>query len=178
MVQSLVEWIEENDNNEELMSEVAPPGFSGTVRAMQSKHPELFGDKSKNAYALAWSMYKKGDSPHYKEMPEKDSRKGTPVKKKKAKSKKKKVEKKSAKKSGKKPSTKKGVKKFNEWAQDRVPTPNLQSEGAMNFNDLPKEDLQTMSAFQIMQKLKGRQLPPGVDPFAYAVMLKHKGSMQ
>ena len=165
-----------------MLLEAAPPGFSGTVRAMQLHHPELFKDKSKNAYALAWSMYKKGDTPSYKEMPKKDSRKGTPVKKKKKKKTDKKPAKKPAKKvvkkGAKKTPAKKKAKKFHEWAQERNLTSNLHpiSEVAMNFNDLPPEELQKMSAFQIMQKMKGRQMPPGVDPFAYAVMIKHKGS--
>lgn len=42
------------------LDEVSPPGFSGTVKAMKGKHPDL-----DNPYALAWSMYKKGAKPHY-----------------------------------------------------------------------------------------------------------------
>ena len=168
MVKSLREWMEENNG---VLSEVAPPGFSGTIVAMQTHHPELFKDKGKNAYALAWSMYKKGDTPHYKEMPDKDSRKGTPVKKKKSNKK----TKKGAKKVSEKLHEKKS-KKFNEWAQERISTPDLQlPESTMNFNDLSREELQKMTAFQIMQKIKDRQLPPGVDPLAYAIMLKHGG---
>lgn len=61
----------------EWLAEVAPPGWSGTVAAMKQKHPEI-----DNPYALAWSMKKKHDKPHYKEQPNKDSRnKKKPVKK-------------------------------------------------------------------------------------------------
>lgn len=55
------------------MDEVAPPGWSGTVKAMK-KHKKIT-----NPFALAWYMKKKGDKPHYE--PEKKEKK--PVKKKK-----------------------------------------------------------------------------------------------
>jgi hypothetical protein len=48
--------------------EVSPPGWSGTVKAMK-KHKDI-----DNPFALAWSMKKKGDKPHYKPEP-KDSSK-------------------------------------------------------------------------------------------------------
>jgi rubrerythrin len=68
--------------------EVSPAGWSGTVRAMITKHPDKFDSKSKgggklNPYAIAHSMKKKGAKSHYEEMPKKDSRKGKPRKKKK-----------------------------------------------------------------------------------------------
>lgn len=40
--------------------ESAPPGFSGTVKAMKDK------SDIDNPFALAWSMYKKGAKPHKK----------------------------------------------------------------------------------------------------------------
>lgn len=64
----------------ELLNEVSPPGFTGTVRAMLLHHPETFGDGGLNAYAVAWSMYKKGNKSHYKD--QKSSKKGKPKKKK------------------------------------------------------------------------------------------------
>jgi hypothetical protein len=48
------------DSGAELQSEVSPPGWSGTVKAMK-KHKNIT-----NPFALAWSMKKKGDKPHYK----------------------------------------------------------------------------------------------------------------
>ena len=51
----------------ENLDEVSPPGFSGTVKAMKDRHPEI-----DNPYALAWSMYKKGDKPH--KAPESDAK--------------------------------------------------------------------------------------------------------
>ena len=45
----------------ENLNEKAPPGWSGTVKAMK-KH----GSKIDNPFALAWYMKKKGDKPHYK----------------------------------------------------------------------------------------------------------------
>ena len=42
------------------MEEKSPPGWSGTVKAMK-KHKDI-----DNPFALAWSMKKKGDKPHYK----------------------------------------------------------------------------------------------------------------
>lgn len=51
----------------ENMQEVAPPGWSGTVKAMK-RHKEI-----DNPFALAWHMKKKGDKPHYK--PEKKGEK-------------------------------------------------------------------------------------------------------
>jgi hypothetical protein len=41
------------------LDEVSPPGMSGTVKAMKDRH----SDEISNPYALAWSMYKKGDKP-------------------------------------------------------------------------------------------------------------------
>lgn len=43
-----------------LMIEKSPPGWSGTVKAMKRHMPN---DK---AFALAWSMHKKGNKPHYR----------------------------------------------------------------------------------------------------------------
>jgi hypothetical protein len=67
----------------EVLQEVSPPGFHGTVRAMKTKHPEKFGPKAgtKNPYALAWAMKNKGFEPHYKE--QETSMKGKPELKKK-----------------------------------------------------------------------------------------------
>jgi len=62
------------------LNEKAPPGWSGTVKAMK-KHKDI-----DNPFALAWYMKKKGDKPHYK--PEEKDEK--PKKKKKYKSEKKK----------------------------------------------------------------------------------------
>jgi hypothetical protein len=70
------------------LNEKSPAGWSGTIRAMITKHPDKFGtEKGKlNPYAIAHSMKKKGAKPKYKEMPGKDSTKGKPQKKKKHKS--------------------------------------------------------------------------------------------
>jgi hypothetical protein len=63
----------------EQLNEISPHGWSGTVKAMLQKHPEI-----DNPYALAWSMKKKGHKPHYKPMPEDSTlSKGKPKKKKK-----------------------------------------------------------------------------------------------
>lgn len=43
------------------LSEESPPGWAGTVKAMKKHMPD------KKAFALAWTMYKKGDKPHYKD---------------------------------------------------------------------------------------------------------------
>lgn len=43
------------------LSEVAPPGFKGTVKAMKKRHPEI-----DNPYALAWHMKNKGYKSHKK----------------------------------------------------------------------------------------------------------------
>ncbi len=59
------------------LQEKAPPGWSGTVAAMK-RHKEL-----RNPYALAWSMKKKGDTPHYKAQPGNDSTSDAEPKKKK-----------------------------------------------------------------------------------------------
>ena len=47
--------------HEEVLNEVSPPGFKGTVKAMK-KHKEI-----DNPFALAWHMKNKGDKPHYKD---------------------------------------------------------------------------------------------------------------
>lgn len=41
--------------------EVAPPGWSGTVKAMKDKK----GFSNKKAFSLAWSMHKRGAKPNY-----------------------------------------------------------------------------------------------------------------
>jgi len=77
---------------EEGLSEVSPPGWSGSVRAMKGEPAEKlkkYADEPKsddeksidNPWALAWYMHKKGAKPHYK--PEKGKPKYTPPKKKK-----------------------------------------------------------------------------------------------
>jgi len=52
--------IKKSLNKEETVSEVAPPGFEGTVKAMK-KHKDI-----DNPYALAWSMKNKGYKSHKK----------------------------------------------------------------------------------------------------------------
>ena len=52
--------IKKSLNKEETVSEVAPPGFEGTVKAMK-KHKEIT-----NPFALAWSMKNKGYKSHKK----------------------------------------------------------------------------------------------------------------
>ena len=42
------------------ISEVAPPGFEGTVLAMKAKHPEI-----SNPWRLAWYLKNQGDKSHY-----------------------------------------------------------------------------------------------------------------
>jgi len=48
-------------SQEESLDEKAPPGFSGTVKAMKAK-----GMAKDKAFALAWDMYKKGAKPRKK----------------------------------------------------------------------------------------------------------------
>jgi hypothetical protein len=58
----VADWLK--GGREELPTELgekAPPGFSGTVKAMKDKH----GFPAQKAFALAWSLYKKGAKPHY-----------------------------------------------------------------------------------------------------------------
>ena len=57
------------------LSEVAPPGWEGTVKKMKQTMGK--GDDEKNPWALAWHMKKKGYKPHYKV-----GKSGKPVKKK------------------------------------------------------------------------------------------------
>lgn len=52
----------------ENFEEKAPPGWSGTVKAMKKHKKDI-----DNPFALAWYMKKKGDKPHYK--PEKKKKK-------------------------------------------------------------------------------------------------------
>ena len=50
------------------LSEDAPPGWKGSVKAMK-RHTDKFDaddDSKANPFALAWSMHKKGAKPHYK----------------------------------------------------------------------------------------------------------------
>lgn len=72
-----------------IFNEESPPGFKGTVEAMKQKHGDKFDSKAKsrtksgkkkkkgkmNPFAIAWSMYKKGNESHYK------NKRGTPEKK-------------------------------------------------------------------------------------------------
>jgi hypothetical protein len=44
---------------EKIKNEISPPGWKGTVKAMK-KHKDIT-----NPFALARSMKKKGDKPHY-----------------------------------------------------------------------------------------------------------------
>lgn len=62
-------------------NETSPKGWTGTVRAMLTHHPELNQDDEKNPYALANWMKKKGYKPHYKD--QESSLEGKPEKKKK-----------------------------------------------------------------------------------------------
>lgn len=55
--------------------EKSPPGWSGTVKAMKKHMPD---DK---AFALAWSMHKKGAKPHYKPSKGGSTSEGNPEKK-------------------------------------------------------------------------------------------------
>ena len=65
------------------LNEMSPPGWSGSVRAMITKHPDKFDSEGKdgklNPYAIAWSQKKKKAKPHYKN--QKTSTKGKPEKK-------------------------------------------------------------------------------------------------
>jgi hypothetical protein len=47
---------------DDVVVEVSPPGFSGTIRAMTDKH----GMDKRRAFALAWAMYKRGARPRKK----------------------------------------------------------------------------------------------------------------
>jgi hypothetical protein len=58
------------------LTEKAPPGWAGTVKAMKKHMPD------ERAFALAWSMYKKGAEPHYKALPSTKSDKEPELKKK------------------------------------------------------------------------------------------------
>lgn len=66
------EWFEVVNS----LSEESPPGWSGTVKAMKKHMPDS------KAFALAWTMYKKGANPHYKDQGSSTSD-GKPEKKKK-----------------------------------------------------------------------------------------------
>jgi len=41
---------------------VSPPGWSGTVKKMKEKHPEI-----DNPWSLSWWMHNEGYQPHVKE---------------------------------------------------------------------------------------------------------------
>lgn len=57
--------------------EKAPPGWAGTVKAMKKHMPV------EKAFALAWTGYKQGKEPHYKDDGQSTTSKGEPKKKKK-----------------------------------------------------------------------------------------------
>lgn len=155
-------------NKKENMNEVAPPGSSGSVRAMITKHGYKFDPKAKgkgkkmNPYAIAWSQHNKGAEWHYKEKGDKDTTKGkVPEKKEKFKDEDKPKKKK---KKGK-------LKSFKEWAQDRESKrPNL-TEGVAKVSS---EDIAALTPFQLAKKVKNLPRPEGMGPLAYAVMLKMK----
>jgi hypothetical protein len=51
----------------DILNEVSPPGWHGTVRAMKT-HKKA-ASKIDNPYALSWWMKNKGAKPHYKDQP-------------------------------------------------------------------------------------------------------------
>ncbi len=151
------------EKGKEVLSEVSPPGFSGTVKAMKKHHPELSKGKTKdgkkkNPYALAWYMKNKGDEAHYKDMPKKDSNApGEPKKKKKFKNEKRKKPKK--------------VKKFSEWTMDREhPVEMLMFEDTASFG-LTGEQVRSMSYRQLTNFFSKKGLSA---PMARAVEMKRK----
>lgn len=58
----------------DIINEVSPPGWGKTVEKMKT-HKDI-----DNPFALAWSMKKKGYTPHYKEEVEVDEKWGEPTK--------------------------------------------------------------------------------------------------
>jgi len=152
--------------DEKKINEVAPPGSSGSVRAMIKKHGDKFDPEGKdgklNPYAIAWAQHKKGAEWHYKEKKDKDTTKGkVPEKKKKFKDEDKPKKKK---KKGK-------LKTFKEWAAEKE----LPLEEAMGPSP---DEIATLTPFQLAQKVKRMSRPNGMGPLAYAVMLKMKNKEQ
>jgi len=54
----LIDRVMHGESPSDVIDEVAPPGWSGTVKAMK-KHKDI-----DNPFALAWSMKNKGAHPH------------------------------------------------------------------------------------------------------------------
>ena len=44
----------------QIISEVSPPGWEGSILAMKAHHPEI-----KNPWRLAWYLKNQGDKSHY-----------------------------------------------------------------------------------------------------------------
>ena len=158
-------------NKTENMNEVAPPGSSGSVRAMITKHGDKFDPKAKgkgkkmNPYAIAWAQHNKGAEWHYKEKKDKDTTKG------KAPEKKEKFKDEDKPKKGKKKDKNK-LKSFKEWAQERESTSSeILDEGMAKVSP---DDISALTPFQLAQKVKHLPRPQGMGPLAYAVMLKMK----
>lgn len=156
-------------DKKENINEVAPPGSSGTVRAMIVKHGDKFDPNAKgkgkkiNPYAIAWAQHNKGAEWHYKEKKDKDTTKGkVPKKKDKFKDEDKK----------KKGKGKGKLKSFKEWAQEREYTSYQTIAEAVA--EVSPEDIAALTPFQLAQKVKHLPRPQGMGPLAYAVMLKMK----
>jgi hypothetical protein len=67
------QFLTDKDADKPIQVEVAPPGWSGTVKAMK-KHGEI-----SNPFALAWWMKNKGDKPHHKPEVVKEDEFGMPI---------------------------------------------------------------------------------------------------
>ena len=158
-MKSMREWLQERE--QKTLSEVAPPGMSGTVAAMKQKHPELSKGKTKdgkkkNPYALAWHLKNKGAESHYKEQPNKDSRDPTPAKKKK----------------DKKHKKSKKVKKFGEWTMDREhPEEMLMYEDTAQAFGLNMDQVKSMSYDQLADFFSQKKLS---SPMIRAIRLKRR----
>lgn len=135
------------DNMKKNINEVAPPGSSGSVRAMIVKHGDKFDPDSEgkgkklNPYAIAWSQYKKGANWHYKEKGDKDTTKGkVPPKKKKYKNE---------------------CITFKEWVQLKE-----------NNIKISPTEINALPPLELAKKTINIPKPQGVGPLAYAIMLK------
>jgi len=165
-------------DKQEKINEVAPPGSSGSVRAMILKHGDTFDPKASgkgkklNPYAIAWAQHNKGAEWHYKEKKDKDTTKGK-VPKKKEKFKDEDKPKKEKKHEGKSKKKKGKVKNFQEWVAAKETPPQEPFELFDEVNvEVSAEDIAALTPFQLAQKVKNTSRPMGMGPLAYAIYLK------
>ena len=157
-MKSIHDWL--NEKQEQTVSEVSPPGWSGTTAAMLQKHPDI-----DNPWALSWYMKKKkGAKPHYKEQPEKDSQDPKkPVKKEKYKDEDKKDDDKPKKR-------KKKVKKFTEWTMEREhPESMMLHEDMIQTLKMHPDEIISMSFADLVTTITNRGIP---QPLVRATLAK------